>query len=460
MEPAQHAIIKIQNEHATSGLTLDITLQNNTSAEKVCENIKINSKRNLRWLTPQEAHEREAVIVGGGPSAADHIEDIKSRWIAGAYLIAINGASTWLQGFGLRPDMQFIVDAKKETAELVDVNAKSHLFASQCDPETVDKVKEPMLCHAATAKVEEHIPPERREKGGYCIIGGNVSAGNSSLCAAYALGFRKMHLFGFDCSNRGEKSHAYDQIMNADIPNCIVEHQGKSYICSIAMKATEEAFRGLSAELKDLGVTLEVYGDGLLQDRWRTARNAKATEEAETAKYQKMWQVDEYRKYSPGEMLLDEILWQLAMPIGAEVIDFGCGPGRLTQKLKGLGYRTRGIDFAANCLDQGVDVPLTIACLWDLPEGLETEFGICCDVMEHIPPERVNDVLRGIAMSVSCATFFNISTVADGFGRVIGEQLHLTIQDRDWWKARLQRYFGGVECVGATDTDAQFVCSQ
>ena len=38
-------------------------------------------------------------------------------------------------------------------------------------------------------------------------------------------------------------------------------------------------------------------------------------------------------------------------------------------------------------------VPLLVANLWDIPIEMSADWGFCCDVMEHIPTERVDRVL-------------------------------------------------------------------
>ena len=77
------------------------------------------------------------------------------------------------------------------------------------------------------------------------------------------------------------------------------------------------------------------------------------------------------------------------------------------------------VDIAANCLDAGIDMPLIVTPLWDLPADLSGDFGVCCDVMEHIPTDKVDDVLSGIAKAVPRA-WFHISSEPDAFGVAVG----------------------------------------
>jgi hypothetical protein len=56
--------------------------------------------------------------------------------------------------------------------------------------------------------------------------------------------------------------------------------------------------------------------------------------------------------------------------------------------------------------------------------------------MEHIPTEDVEKVIANITASAG-QVLFQIATVPDKFGATIGQRLHLTVRDHDWWAARM-----------------------
>jgi SAM-dependent methyltransferase len=164
--------------------------------------------------------------------------------------------------------------------------------------------------------------------------------------------------------------------------------------------------------------------------------------DAERTKYERMWEFPEYRKNAPGERLVDDAIKKMAMKSGT-VIDFGCGTGRAAQAFADKGFAVAAIDIAENCLDEGVDIPVFVQCLWE-PIGLSGDYGFCTDVMEHIPPEKVDDVLENIACAVD-RCYFQIATFKDGMGRLIGDTLHLTVKPAGWWKDRLESHFDSVD---------------
>ncbi len=190
--------------------------------------------------------------------------------------------------------------------------------------------------------------------------------------------------------------------------------------------------------------------------------------EEERTKYQAMWARPEYRRYSPGEDLVGTAIEALGMRPGESVIDYGCGTGRAAKKFEHKGFIVRCVDFVAEALE--TDVPFSAHCLWDLPvmasEGTQksttflgpSDWAFCTDVMEHIPTEMVGAVLAGIADRTRSAAFFQISTVPDGFGRLIGKVLHLTVRPAGWWANRLKRHWSEVRALGEGPT-VIFTCA-
>lgn len=441
---------KIYNPGATLPLIIPIMVLSNTSDEDLERNIRHNSALDLDWVQYTDPHNGIAVMVGGGPSAADWLDHIRAMQEAGATVFAMNGASRWLREHGIIPNFQVIADAKEETSTLVDPGARAHFFASQVNPKTMAAVERPIIWQLGDERIEDWFPEERRKKRGYCLIGGGAAVGNSALCLAYVLGYRKIHAFGYDSSHRGEAGHAYDQPMNRFIPTVEMEWAGRTFTTSVAMKAQAEKFQMTAQALIQGGAELQVYGDGLLQHMW----HAKPENLTERDKYRTMWQLDGYREVSPGECVVHLFL-DMVKPDGM-VIDFGCGTGRASVELNRLGLPVYLIDFADNCRDQeALELPFLE---WDLTQPIpaRAKYGICCDVMEHIPPADVAKVLTNI-MEAAETVFFQISTVPDKFGAMIDQSLHLSVHDHDWWLAEFRRLGLHVEQDVATPAASIFL---
>lgn len=442
-----------QNPHASSRLRLTLVGIPNTSPEQVVENCIANTARDeLIWLNAQPLDERPAIVVGGGPSAADHIELIRSKQQAGGVVFAMNGSSAWLQSHGIRPDWQVIGDAKEESVSLVDTNAKGHLFSSVVNPKTMMAVKAPIVWHSGISGIEQCFP-EHRKQALYTLHGG-TTAGTYTLCLAHTLGHREMHLFGFDSSHRGKEGHSYSQPLNADMPLFPVTWAGKEYLASIDMKGQAERFPEMARLLKEAGCTIELYGDGLLQAMMTTPLSTLN----ERDKYRYIWTMPLYRERSFGEELVNKFLL-VAKPKRTDlIIDYGCGTGRAGVLLDKLGYSVLLMDFADNCRDQEAVFIQFMEHDITQPIPIKSEFGFCTDVMEHIPTEDVSTVLRNI-MAASETVFFQIALTEGKIGSMISATLHNTVKPVDWWAEQLGQ-FANVERLGDSETHCQFLAKK
>jgi len=159
----------------------------------------------------------------------------------------------------------------------------------------------------------------------------------------------------------------------------------------------------------------------------------ESLEQHEREKYQKIWSFPEYRRYSPGESSAPRAFDKLSMRSGQTLYDMGCGTGRAGQWFANKGLDVTLVDFAPNAPE--VDLPFIEACLWGLPDMPIVDYVYCTDVLEHIPPEKVDDVIAGLK-SVGKRLYLQIHCNEDGFGSLINERLHLTVQPPKWWVSK------------------------
>lgn len=417
----------------------------NTSDETIRNNIAENSKRHLPWVKTEEEHDGHAVIVGSGPSLVDTLPEIKRRKALGQTIFALNGSAKFLKENGVQVDYTVMVDAREENLRFVGW-ADHYLLSSQCAPVVVSAVAEDVtLWHPVTNGMEDAIYPADKD---YALIGGGTTVGLSSLCLVYALGYRKMHLFGYDSSHRDKAGHAFEQSLNKNDSLCFVTVDGIRYRASLAMAKQAELFPILSNELIDRGCVITVDGDGLLPAIVRRQEDIPEVDfevTNERSKYEKMWTFSNYREVAPGQSVA-ALFCLCANPKREDtVIDFGAGTGRGALRIHELrGCKVAMLDFAENCLDPEVREALSERFIFqqaDLtqPLPITAKFGFCTDVMEHIPPQDVNAVLKNI-FAAAKNVFFQISTVPDHMGALIGHPLHLTVQPAEWWREKLSSY--------------------
>lgn len=181
----------------------------------------------------------------------------------------------------------------------------------------------------------------------------------------------------------------------------------------------------------------------------------------EALKYGRLWTLEAYRRYAPGEAYVECFLAQARPTPGAHVIDLGCGTGRGGLKLALLGgLQVTLVDFVSNCLDPDIRAMLEtqpalrfVKADLEHPLPVAAPYGYCTDVLELIPPDRLNAVLTHILLAAQ-HVFFSISTQPDACGALIGEPLHLTVQPYAWWLER----FHERQCVVHWSQDLGGTC--
>ena len=218
-------------------------------------NIKDAIKRDLPWLQQAEAHDGHAVIVGGGPSLASTLGELRYRKGLGQTIFATNGAGKFLLENGIEPDHLVILDARPENARFL---IPCHAFlASHCDPSLFD-ASAATLYHVNTDGILEATG-----RNSVDLISTGSTVGLIAMGIAHVRGYRKFHLYGMD-SSITEKHHAYPQPEN-DADSIITATVGeRTFKCAPWMVLQAQQFQSLASLLAEEGCIITVAGDGLL----------------------------------------------------------------------------------------------------------------------------------------------------------------------------------------------------
>lgn len=419
----------------------------NVPSNALKDNILTNSDRDITWLEMFKSKELagDIAIIAGAPSMKGKIDEIKEFQNEGGKLLAVNGAHDFLVSEDVIPEYFAALDARScnDFVNKPQLGC-TYLLASQTHPVMFDKLSDynVVLWHCEhdefpTSELKEICKSRGIEN--WASIGARKTVGLTAIFLSYAMGFKNVYLYGLD-SSFGDYQHSYKQEQN-EADDLVAATVGVEEFKTTPALANQAQLYGHVKGLVEMaGVKLHMRSEGLIK-AMDEARENMSLEQREAVKYLDMWDVKDYRSYSPGLEAAPLALHIMAPEKGSSFIDFGVGSGKAAKALQMAGFKVLGVDIAANCLDSGNFIPLCICPLWAIPENVKADYGYCTDVMEHIPTSKVEDVLSNISRCVEKKTFFQIDLVNDSFGQVIGDVLHLTVKPADWWLQKLEKFF-------------------
>lgn len=238
----------------------------NEGQEQIRANVKHNIAQGWNQVVPHETNDVDLMLIGGGPSLPEHLDDIRRLREDGVKLIALNGAYNWCLDNGLTPSALVIVDARpfneRFTRQVID--GCKYFIASQCDPGVFEGLPQERtyIWHTASEHIKD-VLAEQYEKWW------SVPAATTVLCTSIPLlrmlGFRRFHLFGCDSCVTETAHHAYPQPENDSpvVVNAKFNVGDRIFRCHPWMIAQAQQMIEL---VKFMGeeIELEVHGDGLL----------------------------------------------------------------------------------------------------------------------------------------------------------------------------------------------------
>lgn len=235
------------------GTTAELMMVSNVPEAKIIENRDFNSLRGLPELVKQEPHRKVAAIVAGGPSLADDLDELE--WIE-ADIFSVNGTLNYLNQHGLMPTYQVMLDARPENIEFLNGSNTHYLMCSQVDPSLFDALKGKLVTVWHSALPGAKPKPMQ--------IGGATTVGLKAAILAYVLGYREIHLFGFDSCYLEDSHHAYKQPLNDGERVIDVMVDDQTFKCAPWMAQQANEFVEIAPELVRMGCEIHVHGYGLI----------------------------------------------------------------------------------------------------------------------------------------------------------------------------------------------------
>ena len=128
---------------------------------------------------------------------------------------------------------------------------------------------------------------------------------------------------------------------------------------------------------------------------------------------------------------------------GERILDYGCGKGAMQAHM--------GAAIVTN-----YDPATFPVCPHPHPVVA------CLDVLEHVEPECLNDVLAHIASLTQRVAYFVISKSLGNKTLPDGRPAHLIVKDAGWWHSELCEHFSDVQYVASPldkTNEMTFICS-
>lgn len=150
-----------------------------------------------------------------------------------------------------------------------------------------------------------------------------------------------------------------------------------------------------------------------------------------SAEYRRMQQVlHENPDYGVASVEYAPLVAQVVEALGVkELLDYGAGKGRLGGELNKYIQRSLKIRHYDPAIQKWSDAPPPC------------EFVACIDVLEHIEPELLGNVLDDLKRVTARAAMFTVHTGPAVKVLIDGRNAHLIQQPPEWWLPEIMKRF-------------------
>jgi len=265
--------VKLDKPSDNGRVPLKIDTKCVASDDTLLAQIKANTKRGLPEFIPYpNPHGGKIVLVGSGPSVQGQLDSILEMKKNGYLIVALKGAHDFLLQNGIKPDWCVMLDPQEKIVNCVQLKEASitYLIASQCHPKVFEHLSENyvVLWHALSGIGEQEILE------GKVLLGGGTTTGMRTMNMVYSLGYRHVHLYGFDSCLTEKDGVSYKRVnihsengMDKPVNSIDVWVGKRRFWCNPAMAAQANEFQQAMSVLK--GMKVNIHGDGLIREMWQ-----------------------------------------------------------------------------------------------------------------------------------------------------------------------------------------------
>ena len=234
------------------------------TSEELLENVRSSVRRGLPEVRESQRHDAILSVAGGGPSLEDTWRELEGC------IAAVNGSLGYLLSKNITPHLCGVCHPTIDVLDSITPHQDvTYFVASHCHPAVFDKLKDckVFLWHNHPVEGLDDLLTELYPQGWLQVPGG-CSMGLRWINLGYLNGFRKFHLHGLDSSFRDKSTHAYPD--KQDDKEWITFDGFKTRLNFLGQVSD---FITLMGEIRkpDIDPTeIKMFGDGLLQKRYRT----------------------------------------------------------------------------------------------------------------------------------------------------------------------------------------------
>ena len=247
-----------------------VTVQTAAATEVFIENIARSELRRLPTIheLPEWREGMPIALVGGGPSLADNLDELKRY----ENIMLCGSVHDYAVSQGVEPRWAVCCDPDPIAAAYFQNPRKGcrYLIASACD-EAVFKALEGhdvVLWHSGGFESSPTVWGGSRK----ILVGGGCTVGTRGFVLAICFGFSNLHLFGFDgCVRASGGHHAYDFVESDASPIGDLSEvrlgspEGPAYLVAGYMMGQLFDFQRLLGVFGER-LTLTIHGEGPLND--------------------------------------------------------------------------------------------------------------------------------------------------------------------------------------------------
>lgn len=387
---------------------------------------------------PDRPTDEKIAVVCYGPSLEQTWEEIRDF----KYIITCSGAHKFLLDRGIVPTWHCEVDPRAFKAELIGTPHKDveYLVANVVHRDVLDLLEghNVKIWHVFAHEASRSGVPLAYNRGEWALTGGS-NIGMRALVIARFMGFRNLVVYGMDFSFKNDGSQ-HAGWHPKEIPNIhAVEVDGKTFFTNVPMHTYAQSF---FHEVEQLGkIELTLRGEGMMQalaaqrlknppppstKKRKRPVIASQTPQVMSASYlelsRKMHETN--AAYGISGSKRTEVVQKLIAAVKpGSILDYGCGKGTLAMSLD------RPI-WEYDPAIPGKDTPPRPA-----------DLVICTDVLEHVEPEFIGNVLLDLARVTLKVGYLLIHTGPAQKTLPDGRNTHLLQKPASWWTDTLSGFF-------------------